>query len=148
MQPSDEEIVGRIQREELDAFREIIRRYEEKLIFFAFRILGDRDMAEDAVQESFIKAFRNINSFDTKKKFFSGSSASLLIWFWSVQEISPSISICLIFSKPYLKIPKSIAKTRTAANKTVILKNSTGFLFMFFYKEDKFQEPAFWQHQG
>lgn len=71
MSLTDEEIVRKIQEGELEEFREIVRRYEAKLHYYAFRILGDKDMAEDAIQESFIKAYKNINSFDIRKKFSS-----------------------------------------------------------------------------
>lgn len=47
----------------LDAFNQLVLNYQEILFNTAFRILGDEDAAEDATQEAFISAFRNITFF-------------------------------------------------------------------------------------
>jgi len=70
---SDEEIVEivRLKTENRDFYAELIERYEKKLLRYAVNLIGDKDRANDAVQESFIKAFINLNGFDAKKKFSS-----------------------------------------------------------------------------
>ena len=54
-----------------EAYSEIIRRYQTKLLRYANSILGDSHKAQDAVQEGFIKAYVNLNSFKPNKKFSS-----------------------------------------------------------------------------
>lgn len=54
-----------------ELYREIINRYQVRLFTYARYIIGDDDKAKDAVQEAFIKAYRNLNSFDANKKFSS-----------------------------------------------------------------------------
>ncbi|MDD5693513.1 MAG: sigma-70 family RNA polymerase sigma factor [Patescibacteria group bacterium] len=71
MKQTDEEIAGKIQSGDKEAFGEVIDRYEKPLCSFIFRILGDRDNCADALQETFLKAYKNINSFDPKRKFSS-----------------------------------------------------------------------------
>ena len=68
---TDEEIVELIRNENKELYGQIIKRYQDKLIRYAEYIIGDHDKASDAVQESFIKAYINLNGFDVKKKFSS-----------------------------------------------------------------------------
>lgn len=68
---TDEEVVEYTKTKDKQAYAEIIRRFQDKLMRYATHILNDHDKASDVVQESFIKAYTNLNSFDTKKKFSS-----------------------------------------------------------------------------
>lgn len=69
--PTDEELIELFQHENLYAFEEIVRRYKDQLVNFAYRFLGDIDEAEDIVQETFLrvyrkkKAYRNVAKFST-----------------------------------------------------------------------------------
>ncbi|HVZ77232.1 MAG TPA: sigma-70 family RNA polymerase sigma factor [Gemmatimonadaceae bacterium] len=51
------------------AFQELLERYQTRLLNFIYRTIGDRDRAEDLVQEVFIRVYRHIHRFDTTKKF-------------------------------------------------------------------------------
>ena len=51
------------------AFNELYRRYHDKLVHFIARKTGDRDRAEDLVQEAFIRVTRHLHRFDQAKKF-------------------------------------------------------------------------------
>ena len=68
---SDEEIVKEVQQGNQDLYVVIMKRYENKLLRYAVNLIKDKDKVTDIVQESFIKAFVNLNGFDTKKKFSS-----------------------------------------------------------------------------
>lgn len=68
---SDEELVKTIRSNDQELYSLIIDRYQNKLLRYANNLIGNEHKAADAVQESFIKAFINLNSFDTKKKFSS-----------------------------------------------------------------------------
>lgn len=47
----------------------IVERYEAKLMRYASFILKDYDVASDITQETFIKAYVNLRSFNTNKQF-------------------------------------------------------------------------------
>jgi RNA polymerase sigma-70 factor, ECF subfamily len=51
------------------AFQELVDRYQARLLNFVFRTIGDREKAEDLVQEVFIRVYRHIHRFDRSKKF-------------------------------------------------------------------------------
>lgn len=51
------------------AFDELVSRYHVRLINFIYRTIGDRDRAEDLVQETFVRVYRHLHRFDQTKKF-------------------------------------------------------------------------------
>lgn len=67
----DEEIVELVKRNNKELYVHLIKRYQSKLMRYAEYLIGNHDKASDAVQESFIKAYINLNGFDSKKKFSS-----------------------------------------------------------------------------
>jgi RNA polymerase sigma-70 factor (ECF subfamily) len=56
----DGEIVRRILRGEADAFAELVHRYREAFGRYATAVCGDGDLAADAMQEAFIRAFHSL----------------------------------------------------------------------------------------
>jgi RNA polymerase sigma-70 factor (ECF subfamily) len=65
---TDEDLAGRVKTDDHAALSEIIRRYQNKLFYYVSRMIGNGDEAEDVVQETFLKAYQNIQSFDNEKK--------------------------------------------------------------------------------
>src|SRR5919106_3444247 len=51
------------------AFQELVDRYQTRLLNFVYRTIGDREKAEDLVQEVFIRVYRHLHRFDPTKKF-------------------------------------------------------------------------------
>jgi RNA polymerase sigma-70 factor, ECF subfamily len=51
------------------AFTELVERYQTRLLNFIYRTIGDRERAEDLVQEVFIRVYRHLHRFDRSKKF-------------------------------------------------------------------------------
>jgi RNA polymerase sigma-70 factor (ECF subfamily) len=52
-----------------NAFEEIVEMYKDKVYQLCYRMLGNKHEAEDAAQETFIRAYMNLNSFNLKMKF-------------------------------------------------------------------------------
>jgi RNA polymerase sigma-70 factor (ECF subfamily) len=65
---SDEQIVERALAGDVDAFGEIVRRWERRIFALAFGMLGREEEARDATQETFISAFRNLRGFRGEAK--------------------------------------------------------------------------------
>ncbi len=66
---SDEAIALLVQAGNISAFKTLVDRYEAKMMRYAKKFLFGYDDAQDALQEIFIKAYRNIKSFDSNRRF-------------------------------------------------------------------------------
>lgn len=65
----DSQVVAAYLAGEVRAFDELVERYQRRLLNFVFRTIGDRERAEDLVQEVFIRVHRHLHRFDQTKKF-------------------------------------------------------------------------------
>ena len=65
----DAALVERAQSGESTSFDELVRRYEGKVFHLTRRILNDPDEAEDALQETFLSAYRALPRFKREAKF-------------------------------------------------------------------------------
>jgi hypothetical protein len=65
----DAELVSLYLDGERFAFQELVNRYQERLLNFIYRTIGDRDRGEDLVQETFVRVYRHLHRFDPTKKF-------------------------------------------------------------------------------
>jgi len=52
-------------------FSALYERYKSRVFGFLLRMIGDRDVAEDMLQETFLAAMRNANQFDRSRSFLS-----------------------------------------------------------------------------
>ena len=60
---SDEDLVRRSKNNDLQAFEELICRYERKIYNIAYRMMGNYEDANDIAQEAFLRAFQALNGF-------------------------------------------------------------------------------------
>lgn len=66
---TDEEIAIAVQSGDIDVFGELVHRYEAKMQRYARKFLSSQEDIEDLVQDVFIKAYTNMQSFDTNFRF-------------------------------------------------------------------------------
>jgi RNA polymerase sigma-70 factor (ECF subfamily) len=69
MEGHDAEVVERARSGDADAFRVLVERHGERVFRLAWRLTGDEATAEDAVQETFLRAFRWLSRFDSRAQF-------------------------------------------------------------------------------
>ena len=60
---SDVEILTEVANGDIEAYGKIVNRYRGRLYNFVFRFVGDRETAEDIVQEAFLRAYRKRNEY-------------------------------------------------------------------------------------
>ncbi|HTF81591.1 MAG TPA: RNA polymerase sigma factor [Cytophagales bacterium] len=77
--------------EEKHAFEELYDKYSTILLGIAFKITKNQQLAEDVIQESFIKIWKNISSFDSQK-------STLFTW---MLNITRNTAIDIIRKKSY-----------------------------------------------
>ena len=68
---ADQQVVVWAQDGDEAAFRELIRRYQRPIFSIIYRMVGDRELAEDLAQETFIKVLNAIDSYRPEHKFSS-----------------------------------------------------------------------------
>ena len=73
---SDEELILEFQKENVEAFSELVLRYKDKVVNFLYRYTGDRDEAEDLAQDAFVKLYRSKHLYKEIAKFST--------WFYTI----------------------------------------------------------------
>ncbi len=73
---SDTELFGEFSKGDTAAFNKIVNRYQGRLLNFVYRFTGDRETAQDIVQETFLRVYR-------KRKEYR-STANLSTWIFTI----------------------------------------------------------------
>lgn len=68
---TDQDVVALAKQGSEAAFRELVRRYERPVFSLVFRMVRNRELAEDLSQETFIKVLNALNSYRAEFKFSS-----------------------------------------------------------------------------
>ncbi len=66
---TDEAFVDRARTGDADAFRALVESHSRALFGLAYRMTGNESDAEDVVQESFLRAYRQLDKFDKRASF-------------------------------------------------------------------------------
>jgi len=70
--PADEEaLVRRVRRGDLEAYDELVRRYQERIYATVYHMTSNHEDANDLAQESFIKAFQALKTFKGGSSFYT-----------------------------------------------------------------------------
>lgn len=70
-QLSDKDVIEHARKGRESAFRELIRRYERPVFSVIYRMVRDRELAEDLAQDTFIKVLNALGKYDPSYKFSS-----------------------------------------------------------------------------
>ena len=68
---TDEELVGEAVRGTAEAYRILVERFQRPVLSLIRRLVRDPELAEDLAQESFVRAFQNLSSFQPERSFSS-----------------------------------------------------------------------------
>lgn len=69
IEDSDTRLVRQAKAGDFDAFEKLIVQYERRVYTLALRILGNREEAQEAVQEAFLSVLKNLNGFREEAAF-------------------------------------------------------------------------------
>ena len=69
MECNDRGLVTKARSGDTDAFRVLVERHSRALFRLAFRMTGNQQDAEDVVQESFLRAYKQLGRFDERASF-------------------------------------------------------------------------------
>ncbi len=68
---TEEALVTRALNGDANAFAELVRRYRDRLLNLAWQLLGNRDEAEDAVQDALLFAYEHLHQFRGEARLFT-----------------------------------------------------------------------------
>ena len=69
MESSDAAIVGRVLSGEVDAYAILVERYFDHYVRFATHLVGNREDAEEVVQDTFLRAYRALGRYEERERF-------------------------------------------------------------------------------
>jgi len=67
----EKELVRRAQKGDLEAYDQLVQRYQERIYATVYHMTSNHEDANDLAQESFIKAFQALNSFKGGSTFYT-----------------------------------------------------------------------------
>jgi RNA polymerase sigma-70 factor (ECF subfamily) len=67
--PTDRDLIQRAMRGAHDAFGELVMRHQRSVFNVCYRILNERGEAEDLAQETFMRAYDRLHTFDLEREF-------------------------------------------------------------------------------
>ena len=111
----DAEAVARVLAGDVNAFEEIVRRWQRRLINLAWRFSRDRAAAEDMAQEAFITAYKALATFEGRSAFSTWLTAIALNSYRARlrRDGPPSLSLGVLLARPSSFAPR--ASTASAA---------------------------------
>ena len=65
----EKELISLSQKGDIDAFEELVARYERKVYTIAYRYMGNPEDTSDLAQETFLKVFKSIDKFRGESSF-------------------------------------------------------------------------------
>lgn len=66
---SDHAIIQRVLSGDVEAYAQLVDRHHERCERIALRILGNREDAEEAIQDAFVRAFRALGDYEERERF-------------------------------------------------------------------------------
>jgi len=68
---SDFELVKDFQAGKIEAYNELVRRYQQKVYWISRRLVGDHNDADDITQDVFVKVYKALADFRSQSSFFT-----------------------------------------------------------------------------
>ncbi len=92
----ERDLIRQCQKGDVQAFRHLVERYEDRIYGLACSILGDREVAKDAAQEAFIRVYRALGKFEGRSTFYT--------YLYRI-----TTNVCLTFAQREQRRPDSVS---------------------------------------
>ena len=67
--PQDAVLVAQVIQGDQDSYRLLVQRHSRSLFALAYRVTGNQEDADEVVQETFLRAYRNLSRFEQRSNF-------------------------------------------------------------------------------
>ena len=67
----ERDLIRQCQKGDVQAFRQLVEYYEDRIYGLACSILGDPEMARDAAQEAFVRVYKALGKFEGRSSFYT-----------------------------------------------------------------------------
>ncbi len=67
--PADRVLVNRVRQGEVEAYGDLVRRYQQSVFNVCYRVLRNRQDAEDLTQEALVRGFERLDTYDIDRPF-------------------------------------------------------------------------------
>lgn len=140
------------QKGSVDAFTELVNTHQNAVYNLCYRMLGDPYEAEDAAQETFIRAYKSMKGYD-KNRSFSTWLLSIAAHYCIDQLRKKRLKVTSIEDTPHLEIPDSgpnpeVSLTKSEQQKhvkdllNVLNETDRAIVIMFYWYEFSYGEIA------
>lgn len=140
------------QKGDTDAFTKLVDAYHVAVYNLCFRMLGDHFEAEDASQETFMRAYKSMKSYDTKRS-FSTWILSIAAHYCIDQLRKKRLNITHFEDNPYQDYPdpgpnpevslaKSEQQKRIRSLLSTLSETDRAAVIMFYWYEFSYEEIA------
>ena len=68
---SEKQLIAQAQSGDIKAFEQLVVRYQPRIYDLVYRFVNDSNLVRDITQEIFLKAYRSINQFEGRSKFYT-----------------------------------------------------------------------------
>ncbi len=69
MQYTDEQLMLRLKSGEKQAFTALVERYRDRMVSYAYRMVGNAELAQDVAQETFVRVYKSAGTFRDDGRF-------------------------------------------------------------------------------
>ena len=136
----------------VDAFSEIVNVHQNAVYNLCYRMLGDPYEAEDAAQETFLRAYKAMKSFDRKRSFTTWL-LSIAAHYCIDMLRKRRLNIIHIEDTPYLEIPDPGSNPETSLTESeqqkrirsllnVLSDTDRAIVIMYYWYEFSYEEIA------
>ena len=114
----DRRIIERVLKGDTEAFNLLVRQWEKPIYNFIVRMIGDRDEAMDLCQDSFMKAYRELDTLKDRDRFSS--------WLYRIahntcySRLRKDIGKTFVELGPEMRASRTSIETRLAVEKALL----------------------------